>query len=223
MSKNKRPRKKYTPREVYSPNLVNQINAFQPIEEALDRLIETGVCLEDSNGDLVYQSANKVPISFKESLSVYITVIDVYASRNNLAIDTSPMGKLLNAFYEARDIDESLILETRQLLKICREIICKISALELRSITQVWKISRALEDVFQNDFTEPEFALETIKTRIGDLSYEEVVAKNEEFQALALKCPENNKIISIRNTYAKALSIYRAVKMKEVKKKFAVA
>lgn len=208
MATNKKPKKRYVPRKTYYPNLVNQLNSFTPFEDALTRLLETGECEVDDFGNLTYRTATGVVQSFESTLRVYIQVVELCARRKRLEFDTRPLSLLQNRMFERKGFDEEEIEHAQTALRRSRILMSRMETLEIRDILTTVKTSIALDKTTDEDLsTNPEGRLAKYQRLAGKLSYEEVVARNAEYQLLA-EGSSDPRIIETRDLYVRYLSAY---------------
>lgn len=215
MAAKKKPKKKYVPRPVYYPGLIVQIHAFENFENALNMFLETEEVETDSTGLFIYYDNAGIKQSFESSLRVYITLANIYGERNNLQFNLHPLTILQNRMFERRGFDEEEIEEAKKALDICKQIICKIPAREIRNILDSVKAKVNIDRVVVGDLKNPEILLSSCKFNYGDLSYEEVINKDEEFQKLYSENPNDERIKYLRDVYMKFLSAYRFTRRNE--------
>lgn len=210
MAKSKKPKKKYTPKPVYYPNIVNQLNSFTPFEDALQRLLETGEAEVDDFGSLTYKTSAGVVQSFESTLRVYIQVAELCAKRKNLTtLNLRPLSLLQNRMFERKGFDEEEIEQAKDTLKVTRMLLSRMHTLEIRDILQTVKVSIALDKESEDSLdSNPESRLSTYKRLVGELTYGEVADRNNEYQQLAQEYPEDQRIIETRDLYMKYLSAY---------------
>lgn len=216
MGKSSKPKKKYMPKPIRYPSLVTQINSFYPFEQALDRLLNTGEIETDNIGVYIFKDGAGINQSFVSTLKVYIEIIEIYAQRNHLIINTRPLHVLQNRMFEARGFDEEEIIEAKETLNVCKEIICKINSKELLDILGTVRISMKLEKSIEGSLKNPEVLLAKLKHRVGDLTYDEVLRKTEEYQELYNQNPEDEHIKKIRDIYLEYQAAYRFVKINQL-------
>lgn len=216
MGKSNKPKKKYTPKPIRYPSLVTQINSFYPFEQALDRLLNTGEIETDAIGLYIFKDGAGINQSFVSTLKVYIEIIEIYAQRNHLTINTRPLHILQNRMFEARGFDEEEIIKARETLNVCKEIICKINSKELLDILGTVRISMKLEKNIEGSLKNPEVLLAKLKHRVGDLTYDEVLDKSKEYQELYEAHPEDEHIKKIRDIYLEYQAAYRFVKSNQL-------
>lgn len=123
MAKTKKPKKKYRPREVYIPSILNAHFTFGPFEEALEKIIETGEIEIDDAGIMVYKDIYGKNQSFESGLKIYIKFISIYTEHIDLNLDTKPFEVLKRALEEGTVIDEENIDDVMLCFKKCRELV----------------------------------------------------------------------------------------------------
>lgn len=136
MAKNKKPKKKYTPRTVYYPKIIIAMQAIDPIEKALDNLLEKGEILEDSDGIYVYKSFDGQMESFEAGLDIYTKVVEkvLEIRQINPTLDLSPLLVLRQAMIDQENFSESNILEAKKCLEVCKEVISLSPAKLIREL-----------------------------------------------------------------------------------------
>jgi len=209
MASNKKPKKKYIPRDIRYPSLVTQINSFSPFEKAFESLLETGECQVDSNGTLIFIDSTGITQSFSSSLKVYLEIVDIFCKRNNIQYDIKSLHLLHNQVFEGIGLDEEIVDKAKPCLDFCKRIICTLPPKELFSILNTVRIGMSIEKAVPGNLKNPELLLSNIKSKVGELNYEEVLEKNKYFQELALKEPNNERVIKLRNVYVEYLAAYR--------------
>lgn len=135
MPGNKKAKKKYTPKPVYFPNIVNSMFAFDPLVEALDRLIEYGEIQQDDFDNYVYTNPANEEESFVAGLEIYYDVTKLVAERLNKEIDVSPLAQLREEMEAKEGFDEDTILNAAECLKLCKVILANAPTLTVREIT----------------------------------------------------------------------------------------
>ena len=158
MAKTKKPKKKYVPRQIRYPSLVTQMNSFGPFEKALDELLETGTVTVDESGLLVFKDGAGQNQSFVSTLKVYMDIITIYCTRNNIQYDIKPLTILQNRMFEALGFDEEEIDEARKCLALCKEIIVKIKPTALLDILDTPRIGLNFETTTTIYLKDPEIA-----------------------------------------------------------------
>lgn len=123
MAKNKKPKKKYTPRIVYYPKLIIAMHAIKPIEDALKNLLEHDEILEDESGNYVYRAFDNQIESFEAGLDIYIKVIANAAQHLNALIDLNPLIQLKQEMEDQLEFSESNLKTSLDCLEKCRLII----------------------------------------------------------------------------------------------------
>ena len=219
MASNKKPKKKYVPRDIRYPSLVTQMNSFLPFEKALDRLLETGEVDVDSEGIFIFKDGAGNDQSFVSSLKVYIEIISIYCKQNNIEYDIYPLHILQNRMFEAMHFDEEEIEEARKCLTICKEIIVKIKPALLLNILDTVRIAMAQEKAADRSLKDPEMYLYALKHKAGELTYEDVCSRYKQYQELALENPNDSHILKLRDFYVEfysAYNFYRQKKLSEV-------
>ena len=208
MASNKKPKKKYVPRDIRYPSLVTQINSFGPFEQALDKLLETGEAQVDKSGLLIYQNAQGEDQSFVSTLKLYLEIITVYCARNNITYYFNPMITLQNRMFESLGFDEEEFDAAKPSIAHAKQIIMKIKPAELFSILNTVRIGLNIEKNTEVSLKDPEMALYSHKYKAGDLTYEQVLEKNKQFQERALEVPNDEHIIKLRDFYTEFLAAY---------------
>lgn len=218
MASNKKPKKKYVPRDIRYPSLITQINSFVPFEAALDRLLETGEAECDHTGLLIFKDSAGNTQSFISSLKVYIEIVSIYCKQNNIEYNLYPLHILQNRMFEVMGFDEEEIEEARKCLAVCKEIIVKIKPSMLLSILNTVRISMAIEKKTEPTLKNPEMYLFALKHKAGELSYEDVTERYKKYQALALENPEDEHIIKLRDFYVEFFTAYNFYRQQQLLK-----
>ena len=208
MASNKKPKKKYIPKDIRYPSLVTQINSFDPFEKALDKLLNTGEAQVDKSGLLIYQNAQGEDQSFVSTLKLYLEIISVYCTRNNITYDIQPLVILQNRMFESLGFDEEEVDAAKVSIGHAKQIIVKIKPAELFSILNTVRIGLNIETNTKISLKDPEMALYSLKYKAGDLTYDQVLNKNKQFQERALETPNDEHIIKLRDFYTEFLAAY---------------
>ena len=219
MANNKKPKKKYVPRDIRYPSLVTQMNSFLPFEKALDRLLETGEVEVDGEGMFIFKDGAGNNQSFVSSLKVYIEIISIYCNKNNVTYNTYPLQILQNRMFEAMGFDEEEIEEAKKCLIVCKDIIKKIKPALLLNILDTVRISMAQEKASERSLKDPEMYLYALKHKAGELTYEDVCSRYKQYQELTLENPNDSHILKLRDFYVEfysAYNFYRQKKLSEV-------
>lgn len=220
MAGNKKPKKKYVPKKIYNPNILNQMNSFSAFEEALSRFLKTGETEVDEAGVFIYKTNSGLVQAFESTLRVYIQLIEIFCMRKKTSFDTRPLSILQNRMFERKGFDEEEIENAQLAISNCKTILSRMNPLEVRDILQVIKTTLAW-DKQQEESTlkDPKTTLARLERLAGKLSYEEVVSRNHEYQELANNNPNNQHIKELRDTYVKYLAAYNFCKRDEALKK----
>ena len=145
MAKNKKPKKKYKPREVFYPQIMTRVNSFGPFEEALEKLIETQEVELDENGQYIYRHPDGSIRAFESDLYLYARFIEIFAERQQTKVDTGSLWKLRDSLLAKGDLLLSEIVGVKDTVSICKDILTKIKAIESRKIIEILK-----EEITQN-------------------------------------------------------------------------
>lgn len=216
MASNKKPKKKYVPRDIRYPSLVTQMNSFLPFEKAMDRLVETGEVEVDQEGMFIFKDGAGNNQSFVSSLKVYIEIISIFCNKNNIEYDVYPLHLLQNSMFEAMGFDEEEIDKARECLAVCKDIIKKIKPALLLNILDTVRISMAQEAATERTLKDPEMYLYALKHKAGELTYEDVVLRYKKYQDLALENPTDTHILKLRDFYVEFYSAYNFYRQKKL-------
>ena len=134
MPKNKKPRKKYTPRDIYHPQLMNRVNSFGPFEGALQKLIDTGEVELDENDHYIYRHTDGSVRAFESDLYLYARYAEIYGDRKGIVVDTTSLWKLRESMLAKGDLCLSEILGMQETLEVCKRILTTIKPTESREI-----------------------------------------------------------------------------------------
>lgn len=134
MPKNKKPRKKYVPRDVYHPQLLNRVNSFGPFEDALQKLIDTGEVELDENDHYIYRHTDGSVRAFESDLYLYARFAEIFADRKGILVDTAALWKLRESMLAKGDLCLSEILGMQETLEVCKRILTTIKSTESREI-----------------------------------------------------------------------------------------
>lgn len=210
MAGNKKPKKKYIPKKMYTPNILNQMNSFSAFEEALTKLLKTGESEIDDVGILIYKTASGMVQSFESTLRVYIQILEIYALRCKVVVHTDILSVLQNRMYERKGFDEEEIEQALVCLGECKKHFASIPTVVFRDILQTVKASLAWDKLPDSPIAKnPEDVLAKYQRLCGKLTYEEVVSKSQEYQELAKENSDSTHIQELNASYMKYLFAYR--------------
>ena len=139
MAKNKKPRKKYTPRDVYYPQLLTRVNSFGPFEDALQKLVETGEVELDENDQYIYRHTDGTIRAFESDLYLYARFVEIHGENKGFTVDTTPLWKLRESMLAKGDLCLSEILDMQKTLEVCKHILTSIKPTESREILDILK------------------------------------------------------------------------------------
>lgn len=197
-------KKKYTPKPIRFPSLITANNSFDSFENALERLLSTGETQVDNQYILIYKDSGGSFKSFTATLRVYITLIELYFSRQGKVYNSSKLNVLLNRLFEGTVLYEEEVADARVLLAECKQFMRMIKPSELMSMITTLRISSRI-----NLDGTPESSLAWCKSAIGDIGENQVKLKVEEFSKLHLENPENfnyKRLADVYTTYSELIS-----------------
>ena len=139
MAKNKKPRKKYTPRDVYYPQIMTRVNSFGPFEEALQKLVDTGEVELDQDDNYIYRHTDGSIRAFESDLYLYARFAEIHSETKGSQVDTTPLWKLRESMLAKGDLCFSEILGMQSTLEICKQILATIKPTESREILNLLK------------------------------------------------------------------------------------
>lgn len=142
MSKNKKPKKKYTPREVYYPKIIIGIHAMDPIEQALNNVLEKGELLCDDDGIYVYKTFDGQLESFEAGLDIYVKTVERLVKLSNNDFSLNGLRQLREQLIEQDGLDEEVIESAKSELQICKKVIALSPASLIRQISTSIGIER---------------------------------------------------------------------------------
>ena len=137
MPKNKKPRKKYVPRDIYHPQLMNRVNSFGPFEDALQKLIDTGEVELDENDHYIYRHTDGSIRAFESDLYLYARFVEIRSETKGYQVDTTPLWKLRESMLAKGDLCLSEILGMQETLEVCKRILTTIKSTESRDILNI--------------------------------------------------------------------------------------
>ena len=139
MAKNKKPKKKYKPKEVYYPQIMTRVNSFGPFEDALQKLIDTGEVELDENDHYIYRHTDGSIRAFESDLYLYARFVEIRSETKGYQVDTTPLWKLRESMLAKGDLCLSEILGMQSTLETCKQILTTIKATESREILNLLK------------------------------------------------------------------------------------
>ena len=125
MAKNKKPKKKYKPREVFYPQIMTRVNSFGPFEEALEKLIETQEVELDENDQYIYRHPDGGIRAFESDLYLYARFIEIFTEGQKTKVDTGSLWKLRDSLLAKGDLLLSEIVGIKNTMSICKETLTK--------------------------------------------------------------------------------------------------
>lgn len=145
MAGNKKPKKKYVPKKVFIPRLIISMTCFEPIEKAIDKLIETQEIELDEAGVAIYRNSKGQAISFESGIKTYTNFVKIYAERVGLNINLEPLWKLRDDMKSLEGFDEEELLKAKQCSLMCKEIVAKIPFKISQDIVQTLKMMEIMD------------------------------------------------------------------------------
>lgn len=146
MPGNKKAKKKYTPKPVYFPNIVNSMFAFNPLMEALDSLIQHGTIMQDEFGKYIYRNSVNENESFVAGLEIYRDVVKKVLKTYGKECDLTPLDLLREEMLAMDGFEEETILDAKICLEKCKQILSSTPTLLVRKMTLEVGAERALND-----------------------------------------------------------------------------
>ena len=137
MPKTKKPRKKYVPRDIYHPQILNSVNSFGPFEDALQKLVDTGEVELDENDHYIYRHADGSIRAFESDLYLYARFAEIHGENKGFTVNTEPLWKLRESMLAKGDLCLSEILGMQKSLEVCKRILTTIKPTESRDILNI--------------------------------------------------------------------------------------
>lgn len=218
MGTNKKPKKKYVPRDVRYPSLVTRINSFAPFEAALDRLLDTGEVTVDEDGLMIFKDSAGNTQSFVSSIKTYIDLMTVYLKREKIEYNLYPLHILHNRMFEAVMFDEEEVIEARKCLNVCKDIIGKIKPSVLMEVLNTVRLGNELQKKVEPSLKNPDIALFALKHKAGDLTYEDVADRYKKYQDLVIEEPDNEHYVELRDFYVEFYAAYNFYRQQQLSK-----
>ena len=147
MAGNKKPKKKYVPKKVFIPRLIISMTCFEPIEKAIDQLIETQEIELDETGVAIYRNPQNLAISFESGINTYTNFVKIYAERAGLQVNLEPLWKLRDDMKSLEGFDEEDLLKAKECALMCKEVIAKVPFKVSQDIVQTLKVMEAMSSV----------------------------------------------------------------------------
>ena len=139
MAKNKKPKKKYKPKEVYYPQIMTRVNSFGQFEEALQKLVNTGEVELDQDDNYIYRHTDGSIRAFESDLYLYARFVEIRSETKGYQVDTTPLWKLRESLLAKGDLCLSEIKDMQKVLEICKQILTTIKSVESREILNLLK------------------------------------------------------------------------------------
>ena len=137
MAKNKKPKKKYKPKEVYYPQIMTRVNSFGQFEEALQKLVNTGEVELDQDDNYIYRHTDGSIRAFESDLYLYARFVEIRSETKGYQVDITPLWKLRESMLAKGDLCLSEILGMQSTLEICKQILTTIKPTESRDILNI--------------------------------------------------------------------------------------
>ena len=203
-SKSKKPKKKYKPRAVYYPGIINFQNSFKPFEDALNRILVTGEGNVDENNCLYYVDQGGVKHTFIGTLNIYLQLLEFYTKEKEIKFNLDPLYRLQNRIFEAILFDEEEIEGISEAVDLARRIVSFIGGTEMTSIMNVIRknIANALNEI------NPEAELNKFGYQSSFLTHNQLVDKVAKFKKLKEEYPEHPRYIILHEWYTKYLNTF---------------
>lgn len=145
MGTTKKPKKKYKPRTVYFPKILNTMFAFAPLEEGLNKLLNHGEILQDDFDNYVYLNSCNEEESFTAGLEVYTRIVGLLCEARSLQLDLTPALVLRDEMEAKEGFDEETILNAKVCLENCKQVIATSDTLLVRKFTMQVGVERDQE------------------------------------------------------------------------------
>ena len=109
MGKNKKPKKAYKPKTVFVPSIFNSMLTFEPIEQALKRIVETGTMMLDEHDIPIYMDLTGNRQSIESGLKTYKLLIKQHSTEQGHPIILRPKARCFLARFPAlQKVEEEL-------------------------------------------------------------------------------------------------------------------
>lgn len=109
MAKNKKPKKAYKPKTVFVPSIFNSMLTFEPIEQALKRIVETGTMMLDEHDIPIYMDLTGNRQSIESGLKTYKLLIKQHSTEQGHPIILRPFEELENALKNNEPLTKRLL------------------------------------------------------------------------------------------------------------------
>lgn len=128
-------KKKYVPKQIVVPKLINALNSFGTFETAVEKILRDGEVELDEAGVFSYLDAKGVRTSIDSTLYIYLRMAEIYMTRKNLVIELGPLWKF-REHVMAKNLwmDEEEIEAALACVAVCRKIYLSIPLEESRDI-----------------------------------------------------------------------------------------
>ena len=131
MAKNKKPKKAYKPKTVFVPSIFNSMLTFEPIEQALKRIVETGTMMLDEHDIPIYMDLTGNRQSIESGLKTYKLLIKQHSTEQGHPIILRPFEELENALKNNEPLDEEVIENAIECINQCRNFVARTPAKEM--------------------------------------------------------------------------------------------
>lgn len=146
MAKSK-PKKKYVPKPVRFPQLLNGFTAFLPVITALETILRDKTILVGPRDDYVYVQANGLMYSLFDELTLFENFIARWCERNKREFDVRALIRFKTQLTNKTGFDEEIVSNCLDALKLFQRVFSACPAGEARHITKAIKIQGEFERI----------------------------------------------------------------------------
>ena len=150
MSKNKKPKKAYTPRPVRHPQLIVAMYSFDPFIQAVETILTTSEYEVDQTDQAIYWDFAGKAHSITGTLNVYMDYVSLYISRQGKTIQFPALLQFRDTIHRHGALNEALLLGVQRELELCKQIASVISVKEsqdlmftIKSTIELKKLNKA--------------------------------------------------------------------------------
>ena len=145
MSKNKKPKKAYTPRPVRHPQLIVALYSFDPFIQAIDAILTTSEYEVDQTDQAIYWDFAGKAHSVTGTLNVYMDYVTLYQERQGKTLSFPNLVQFRDTIHQHAALDETLLKAVKAELQLCKQIASTIPVKESQDLMYTIKSRNELK------------------------------------------------------------------------------
>lgn len=154
MSKNKKPKKAYTPRPVRHPQLIVALYSFDPFIQAIEAILTSSEYEVDQTDQAIYLDFAGKAHSVTGTLNVYMDYVSLYKERQGKTLSFPNLVQFRDTIHRHGPLDEALLEAVKTELQLCKQIASIIPVKDsqdlmytIKSRNELKKLNKAEKDL----------------------------------------------------------------------------